>query len=69
MDPAEEEKFLDRLFEDPDNDKLVLPTRPEVALKVRDTIDDEKSSLSDVAKLISNDLLLNSQNYCPIRPH
>lgn len=33
MDAAAEEKFLDQLLEDLENDKLVLPTLPEVALK------------------------------------
>ena len=41
MDAAAEEKFLDQLLEDLENDKLVLPTLPEVALRVRDTLEDE----------------------------
>ncbi len=58
MDAAAEEKFLDQLLEDLENDKLVLPTLPEVALKVRDTLEDEDSSLIDVAKIISSDAAL-----------
>ena len=58
MDSAGEEKFLDQLLEDLENDKLVLPTLPEVALKVRDTLEDEESSLLDVAKIISSDAAL-----------
>ena len=58
MDTAAEEKFLDKLLEDLENDKLVLPTLPEVALKVRDTLEDEDSSLIDVAKIINSDAAL-----------
>ena len=58
MDAAAEEKFLDTLLEDLENDKLVLPTLPEVALRVRDTLEDEDSSLMDVAKIISSDAAL-----------
>lgn len=58
MDTAAEEQFLDNLLEDLDNDKLVLPTLPEVALKVRDTLEDDNSSLADVAKIISSDAAL-----------
>ncbi len=58
MDAAAEEKFLDKLLEDLEDDKLVLPTLPEVALKVRDTLEDENSSLIDVAKIINSDAAL-----------
>ena len=60
MDAAAEEKFLDQLLEDLENDKLVLPTLPEVALKVRDTLEDENSSLIDVAKIITSDAALSA---------
>lgn len=58
MDTADEEKFLDKLLDDLENDKLVLPTLPEVALKVRDTLEDENSSLVDVARIITSDAAL-----------
>ena len=61
MDTAAEEKFLDQLLEDLENDKLVLPTLPEVALKVRDTLEDENSSLVDVAKIITSDAALSAR--------
>jgi len=61
MDAAAEEKFLDQLLEDLENDKLVLPTLPEVALKVRDTLEDEDSSLMDVAKIITSDAALSAR--------
>lgn len=61
MDPAAEEQFLDQLLNDLENDKLVLPTLPEVALKVRDTLEDENSSLMDVAKVITSDAALSAR--------
>lgn len=61
MDPAAEEQFLDQLLDDLESDKLVLPTLPEVALKVRDTLEDESSSLIDVAKVITSDAALSAR--------
>ncbi|MFK5914011.1 MAG: HDOD domain-containing protein [Woeseiaceae bacterium] len=61
MEPADEEKFLDKLLNDLENDKLVLPTLPEVALRVRDTLEDENSSLVDVAKIITSDAALSAR--------
>ena len=61
MDSAAEEKFLDQLLDDLENDKLVLPTLPEVALKVRDILEDEDSSLLDVAKVITSDAALSAR--------
>lgn len=61
MDAVAEEKFLDKLLEDLENDKLVLPTLPEVALRVRDTLEDENSSLMDVAKIITSDAALSAR--------
>ena len=61
MDAAAEEKFLDQLLNDLENDKLVLPTLPEVALKVRDTLEDDEASLVDVAKVITSDAALSAR--------
>ncbi|MCK4865257.1 MAG: HDOD domain-containing protein [Gammaproteobacteria bacterium] len=61
MDAAAEEKFLDKLLDDLENDKLILPTLPEVALRVRDTLEDENSSLLDVAKIITSDAALSAR--------
>lgn len=61
MDAAAEEQFLDKLLEDLENDKLVLPTLPEVAIKVRDTLQNEESSLGDVAKIITSDAALSAR--------
>ena len=56
-----ESSFLDGLFTDLEKDKLVLPTLPEVALKVRDTLEDDNSSMLDVAKVITNDTALSAR--------
>ncbi len=39
-------------------DQLVLPTLPEVALRVRDVAEDPESSLGDIEKVISSDAAL-----------
>ncbi|OUS25232.1 histidine kinase [Gammaproteobacteria bacterium 45_16_T64] len=44
-----------------DNDKLVLPTLPEVALKARDTAEDPNASAKDLAKVISNDAAMTAR--------
>ncbi len=56
-----EENFLNDLMADLENDRLVLPTLPEVALKVRDTLEDENASMSDVAKVITSDAALSAR--------
>lgn len=44
-----------------DNDKLVLPTLPEVALKVREIAEAEDSAIADLVKVISNDTALSAR--------
>lgn len=56
-----EEKLLDTLFNDLENDKLVLPTLPEVALRVRETLEDEDAGMGDVAKVITSDAALSAR--------
>jgi len=56
-----EEKLLDKLFSDLENDKLVLPTLPEVALRVRETLEDENAGMGDVAKVITSDAALSAR--------
>lgn len=54
-------RILTELIDELENDKLVLPTLPEVALKVRDTIDDENANSKEVAKIISTDTGLSAK--------
>lgn len=44
-----------------ENDKLVLPTLPEVALQVREIAESEDSSIADLVKAISNDTALSAR--------
>ncbi|MBO6849152.1 MAG: HDOD domain-containing protein [Marinobacter sp.] len=44
-----------------DNDKLVLPTLPEVALQVREIAESEDSAIMDLVKVISNDTALSAR--------
>ena len=56
-----EEELLDKLFSDLESDKLVLPTLPEVALRVRETLEDEDAGMGDVAKVITSDAALSAR--------
>lgn len=44
-----------------DNDQLVLPTLPEVALKARETAEDPNASAGDLAKVINNDAAMTAR--------
>ncbi|HHH47454.1 MAG TPA: HDOD domain-containing protein [Gammaproteobacteria bacterium] len=54
-------RLLAQLIDDMENDKLVLPSLPEVALKVRDTLDDENANARDVARVIGTDAALSAR--------
>jgi HD-like signal output (HDOD) protein len=49
------------IIDDLENERLPLPTLPEVAIKVRETVDDENSSITDVAQIISTDAALSAR--------
>ncbi|MCP4332056.1 MAG: HDOD domain-containing protein [Gammaproteobacteria bacterium] len=49
------------IIDDLENDRLRLPTLPEVAIKVRETADDEDASIRDVAKIIETDAALSAR--------
>lgn len=49
------------IIDDLENDRLPLPTLPEVALRVRETADDENASITDVAKIIETDASLSAR--------
>ena len=49
------------MIDDLENDRLPLPTLPEVAIKVRETADDEDASIRDVAKIIETDAALSAR--------
>jgi len=54
-------QFCDELLDDLEHNRLVLPTLPEVALKVRDVVDDPDSSISDLVKIIVSDPALSAR--------
>ena len=49
------------IIDDLENERLPLPTLPEVALRVRETADDEDASITDVAKIIETDAALSAR--------
>ncbi len=53
--------FYNELLDDLKNERLVLPTLPEVALRVRDVVDDENSSISDLTAVIATDAALSAR--------
>ncbi|MCU7845679.1 MAG: HDOD domain-containing protein [Candidatus Thiodiazotropha sp. (ex Monitilora ramsayi)] len=57
----DEKAFLDTLYQAIDDNRLTLPTLPEVALKVRSAVEEEKSSAKEVADIIANDAALSAR--------
>ena len=49
------------IIDDLKNDRLPLPTLPEVAIRVRETADDDNASITDVAKIIETDASLSAR--------
>jgi putative nucleotidyltransferase with HDIG domain len=54
-------QFLQELLTDLEKGQLVLPTLPEVALRVRDAVDDEDATSSQIAKVIATDAALSAR--------
>jgi HD-like signal output (HDOD) protein len=57
----DENAFLEDLYKAIDQKRLTLPTLPEVALKVRDAVESENSSASQVAEMIATDAALSAR--------
>ncbi len=55
------ETILKDLIDELEHDTLVLPSLPEVALKVRDTVDDANASTKELAKVITTDAALSAR--------
>ncbi len=49
------DQFLKQLLADLAGNRLVLPTLPEVALRVRDTVEDENASAGKIADIVATD--------------
>jgi putative nucleotidyltransferase with HDIG domain len=56
-----QEKLLEDLLDEVATDKLVLPSLPEVALKVRDAIEDPEVTSGKLAKVITTDAALTAR--------
>lgn len=56
-----EDKFYVALLDDLEKQKLVLPTLPEIALKVRDAVSDEDASSKQIAEVISLDPAISAR--------
>ncbi len=56
-----EGNMVQEILSDLENDQLILPTLPEVAIRVRETIEDENAGLPDVAKVIMTDTALSAR--------
>lgn len=59
MEP--EEVFVNELLEELENGQLQLPTLPEVALRIRDVVEDENASANQVAEIIAQDAALSAR--------
>ncbi len=49
------------ILDDLENDRLPLPTLPEVAIRVRETVDNVDASIKDVAQIIETDAALSAR--------
>jgi len=58
---TEQETFYDEILADLENGTLVLPTLPEVALKVRDVVDDPDTTSAKLADIIVTDPALSTR--------
>lgn len=54
-------KVRESLFDAIDSDKLVLPTLPEVALRVREVAEDPEADISTLSQVIGNDAALTAR--------
>lgn len=56
-----EEIFVDELIQDLETGHLQLPTLPEVALRVRDVVDDADANAQQIADIIAQDAALSAR--------
>lgn len=55
------DKIISDVLADLEKDQLLLPTLPEVAIRVRDTIEDENAGTTEVASVIMTDAALSAR--------
>ena len=56
-----EEKIVSELLDDLENNRLTLPTLPEVALRIRDEIESDNVNASRVADIVTKDIALSAK--------
>ncbi len=56
-----EDVFVNELIQDLESGQLQLPTLPEVALRVRDVVDDENATAGEIANIIAQDAALSAR--------
>ncbi|MEN8762625.1 MAG: HDOD domain-containing protein [Thiogranum sp.] len=56
-----EEVFVNEVLEDLESGQLQLPTLPEVALRVREVVDDENANAGEIAAIIAQDAALSAR--------
>lgn len=55
------DEFISKLLNDLKNNRLKLPTLPQVALKISDAIDNPKSTAKDVMRMVATDAALSAR--------
>lgn len=55
------EKFVSKILSQLESGKMQLPTLPEVALRVRDAVDNPDASITKIAEVISEDAALSAR--------
>ena len=58
---AKFEEYRTRLQTAIEQDRLILPTLPEVALKVRDAVENESATAQDIATILAQDAALSAR--------
>lgn len=58
---ATSERFITELLDELHAGRLTLPTLPEVALRVREVVDDENAGLGDIVAAITSDAALSAR--------
>lgn len=58
---SEQDVFYNTILEEMDSGKLVLPTLPEVALQVREVVDDPDATAKQLAEIITTDAALSAR--------
>jgi len=61
MNTLTKEEFLESLKNDLENDRLILPTFPDVAIKAREAADNENTTAEELARIISTDAALSAR--------